>query len=132
MGPERYARFSFFCGDVVPRKKPQPDVYNLAAQEMGLAKSESVPTPMGHPVLSLKQRRPSNPSSRPRHLRCVVIEDSGIGNQAAKSAGMACLVTKSTYTEEEDFSGADRIVSELGEPGGGGECVMLADLRALL
>lgn len=103
MGPERYARFSFFCGDVVPRKKPQPDVYNLAAQEMGLDKSE-----------------------------CVVIEDSGIGNQAAKSAGMACLVTKSTYTEEEDFSGADRIVSELGEPGGGGECVMLADLRALL
>ncbi|EOD15177.1 hypothetical protein EMIHUDRAFT_55608, partial [Emiliania huxleyi CCMP1516] len=87
MGPERYARFSFFCGDVVPRKKPQPDVYNLAAQEMGLDKSE-----------------------------CVVIEDSGIGNQAAKSAGMACLVTKSTYTEEEDFSGADRIVSELGEP----------------
>ena len=64
MGPERYARFSFFCGDVVPRKKPQPDVYNLAAQEMGLDKSECVPTPLGHPVLSRQQRRPSNPSSR--------------------------------------------------------------------
>ena len=130
MGPERYARFSFFCGDVVPRKKPQPDVYNLAAQEMGLDKSECVPI-WATPCSPASSAAP--PTLPPAFLfRCVVIEDSGIGNQAAKSAGMACLVTKSTYTEEEDFSGADRIVSELGEPGGGGECVTLADLRALL
>mgnify|MGYP002632969362 CR=1 FL=1 len=98
MGPERYAKFDFFCGDCVPRKKPNPDVYNLAAETMGLEKSE-----------------------------CVVIEDSGIGNQAGKAAGMAVLVTKSTYTVDEDFTGADRIVNELEADG-----ITLADLRALL
>jgi HAD superfamily hydrolase (TIGR01509 family) len=102
MGPERYAKFQFFCGDCVPRKKPNPDVYNLAAETMGLDKSE-----------------------------CVVIEDSGIGNKAAKAAGMTCLVTQSTYTAEEDFTGADRIVPELGEPADG-VCVTLSDLRALM
>ena len=40
---------------------------------------------------------------------------------------MACLVTKSTYTVDEDFTGADRIVNELEADG-----VKLADLRALL
>jgi acyl CoA:acetate/3-ketoacid CoA transferase beta subunit len=29
------------------------------------------------------------------------------------TAGMTCLVTMSTYTADDDFSGADRIVSEL-------------------
>ena len=64
MGDARYERFSFFCGDVVPKKKPAPDVYNLAAETMKLDKGT-----------------------------CVVIEDSGIGNKAAKAAEMACLVT---------------------------------------
>ena len=99
MGNDRYAKFEFFCGDAVQAKKPAPDVYNLAAETMGLQKSE-----------------------------CVVIEDSGIGNMAAKAAGMACLVTTSTYTVDEDFTGADRIVPELGDDGPIG----LADLRALL
>ena len=99
MGDERYAKFEFFCGDAVQNKKPAPDVYNLAAERMGLAKSE-----------------------------CVVVEDSGIGNRAAKAAEMACLVTMSTYTADEDFAGADRVVTELGEDGP----IRLADLRALL
>ena len=64
MGDERYDRFNFFCGDVVTAKKPAPDVYNLAAEQMELAKNQ-----------------------------CVVIEDSGIGNKAAKAADMACLIT---------------------------------------
>lgn len=97
MGPERYAKFEFFCGDAVENKKPAPDVYNLAADTMGLDKSE-----------------------------CLVIEDSGIGNKAAKAAGMACIVTTSTYTVDEDFTGADRIVPELGDS------ISLADLRSLL
>ena len=64
MGNERAAKFSFFCGDCVPNKKPKPDVYNLASKTMGFDKSE-----------------------------CIVVEDSGIGNKAAKAAGMPCLVT---------------------------------------
>merc|ERR1719163_1067535 len=98
MGAERYAKFSFFCGDAVARKKPQPDVYNLAAETMGLDKAE-----------------------------CVVVEDSGIGLQAAKAAGMACLVTKSTYTGGDDFKAADRIVDELASAG-----VTLAEMKKLL
>jgi len=98
MGAERYAAFEFFCGDAVQRKKPAPDVYNLAAEKMSLDKGE-----------------------------CVVIEDSGIGCKAAKAAGMACLVTTSTYTAEEDFTGANRIVPELAEA-----AIGLDDLRALL
>ena len=41
------SRFSFFCGDAVKNKKPAPDVYNLAAETMGLAKSECVVQPSG-------------------------------------------------------------------------------------
>jgi len=37
----------------------------------------------------------------------------------------------STYTVDEDFTGADRIVPSLGEPGDA-EVIHLADLRALL
>merc|ERR1711924_574342 len=86
----------------VRKKKPAPDVYNLAAKTMGLEKSE-----------------------------CVVVVDSGIGCAAAKAAEMACIVTMSTYTAEENFDGADRIVPELGEPGSE-VCVTLDDLRELL
>ena len=63
-----------------------------------------------------------------------MIEDSGIGLQAAKAASMACCVTTSTYTTGE-FDAldvrADLLVPELGEPGSG-TCVTLADLRKLL
>ena len=63
--------------------------------------------------------------------QCVVIEDSGIGLQAAKAAGMSCLVTMSTYTTNEDFAVADRVVSQLGADEEEG-AIMLEDLKALL
>ena len=47
---------------------------------------------------------------------CVVIEDSRNGLLAAKAAGMHCIVTTNGYTEDEDFSEADMVVSELGDP----------------
>ncbi len=60
---------------------------------------------------------------------CVVVEDSRNGLLAATGAGIATLVTKSTYTAEEDFTEAARVVSELGdEPN---VQVTLADLAAL-
>ena len=102
MGDERYAKFEFFCGDAVARKKPAPDVYNLAAETLGLRPAE-----------------------------CVVVEDSGIGLAAAKAAGMACLVTMATYTGGEDFARADRVVPSLGEDGAD-SAVGLDDVRALL
>jgi HAD superfamily hydrolase (TIGR01509 family) len=86
-GPERKAAFEFVhAGDVVAKKKPAPDIYELAKQSLGL---------------------PVN--------QCVVIEDSRNGLLAAKGAGLPCLITTSTYTIDEDFSEADRVVSELGD-----------------
>ena len=49
--------------------------------------------------------------------RCVVIEDSVIGLQAAKAAGMRCIVTKSRYTEKESFKSADAIFDCIGDAG---------------
>jgi len=84
MGPERSGKIRIFAGDCVQKKKPSPDIYLLARETFGL-KSED----------------------------CVVIEDSGIGLKAGKAAGMAVLVTKSTYTKNEDFSMADHVVNDL-------------------
>jgi len=85
---ERKQKFSaIFAGDMVTRKKPDPEIYNLAKNELDV-----------DPAL------------------CVVIEDSRNGLLAAKSAGMKCVVTTNGYTEEEDFTEAELIVPELGDP----------------
>jgi HAD superfamily hydrolase (TIGR01509 family) len=87
LGPERKSRFAvILAGDVVSRKKPDPEIYNLVLSELGLQPQE-----------------------------CVVIEDSHNGLLAAKSAGTKCLITTNGYTENEDFSEADLVVSELGD-----------------
>ncbi|CAB4280636.1 unnamed protein product [Prunus armeniaca] len=87
LGPERAEKIKIFAGDVVPRKKPDPAIYVLAANTLGV-----------------------DPSS------CVVIEDSGIGLAAAKAAGMKCIVTKSGYTANEDFLNADAVFDFIGDP----------------
>lgn len=50
-----------------------------------------------------------------RDRRCVVVEDSRIGTLAAKAAGMTCVVTKSSYTQDEDFSGANAVFDQIGD-----------------
>lgn len=90
MGPERKSWFEqVLAGDVVSRKKPDPAVYRLAAEKLGL-----------------------DP------LECMVIEDSNHGLRAALGAGMNCVVTTSAYTRDEDFTGAKQVVGELGDPPG--------------
>ncbi len=59
-----------------------------------------------------------------------MVEDSGIGLKAAKAAGMACVVTKSSYTQNEDFSAADAVFDCIGDAGS--ERFSLLDLAALL
>lgn len=87
MGPERKAKFDFVhAGDVVKKKKPDPAIYELAKQSLGL----------------------------PTHA-CMVIEDSRNGLLAATGAGLPTLVTTSTYTMDEDFSEAAAVVPELGD-----------------
>lgn len=76
------------AGDVVPHKKPAPDIFNLALEELGLAARD-----------------------------CVVIEDSDAGARAALAAGLKGLVvTLSAYTQEQDFAGVPLVVDRLGGP----------------
>jgi beta-phosphoglucomutase-like phosphatase (HAD superfamily) len=71
----------------VSKKKPDPAIYNVASERLNLEPSE-----------------------------CVVIEDTRIGLLAAKAAGMHCVITTNGYTKDEDFTEADLVVTELGDP----------------
>jgi HAD superfamily hydrolase (TIGR01509 family) len=77
------------AGDVVARKKPDPEIYYLALQKVGLQGCE-----------------------------CIAIEDSHIGVEAAKEAGLFVVATTNPYTEHEDLDKADIVVTCLGDPGG--------------
>ena len=77
------------AGDMVSKKKPDPEIYNLALERTNL-KPEEV----------------------------VVIEDSRNGVLAAKGANLYIVATTNVYTEKEDLSDADIIVTSLGDPGG--------------
>eukprot|EP00741_Cyanophora_paradoxa_P024463 tig00022075_g23620.t1 len=82
-------RISFdglFAGDMVSKKKPHPEIYIKASEFLNVPPE-----------------------------KCVVIEDSGIGLEAAKAANMNCIVTLSSYTGGENFNGADAIVPSLDE-----------------
>lgn len=89
-GMLRDIRFEFvLAGDVVGRKKPDPEIYLLALEKTGLKPEQ-----------------------------CVVIEDSRNGVTAAKSAGLYVVATTNVYTENEDLSDADIVVTSLGDPDG--------------
>jgi HAD superfamily hydrolase (TIGR01509 family) len=87
VGAARAARFRVYAGDIVPRKKPAPDIYELAVTDLGAGRQE-----------------------------VVVVEDSANGLQAALAAGLKTIVTVSSYTAGEDFRGAALVVSSLGDP----------------
>jgi HAD superfamily hydrolase (TIGR01509 family) len=83
-------KFDFvLAGDVVSRKKPDPEIYELALEKSGLKPEE-----------------------------CLVIEDSRNGVLAAHAAGMHIVVTTNGYTEKEDLDDGDIIVTGLGDPDG--------------
>jgi HAD superfamily hydrolase (TIGR01509 family) len=72
-------------GDDVTRKKPDPQIYLLTAERLGVPPE-----------------------------RCLVFEDAPAGVQAAKAAGMACVAVTSTVTAEE-LQAADLVVDSLAE-----------------
>ncbi len=77
------------AGDIVPAKKPAPDIYDWAMGQMGL-----------------------EPDS------CLAVEDSHNGVQSALRAHISSiLVTTNDYTREDDFSGASLVVDSMGDPG---------------
>ncbi len=82
--------FAFvLAGDMVSNKKPDPEIYELALKRAGLGPQE-----------------------------CFVVEDSSNGVVAARAVGLHVLATTNPYTEQEDLSQADIVVSCLGDPGG--------------
>jgi HAD superfamily hydrolase (TIGR01509 family) len=101
------------AGDIVPAKKPAPDIYLWALRRMGLNGDA-----------------------------CIAFEDSHNGVLSASGAAISSiLVTTNDYTAEDDFSGASLVVDQIGEPGqpfevrygqaDGHQFVDLALLRAL-
>ena len=78
-----------FAGDMVQAKKPAPDVYNLAVNQLNLDPAKS-----------------------------VAIEDTRNGLLAATAAGLNCVITYNPLSQAEDFSEAAIVLSDLGDPGG--------------
>jgi beta-phosphoglucomutase-like phosphatase (HAD superfamily) len=76
------------AGDIVPAKKPAPDIYIWAMEKLGLKPDD-----------------------------CVAFEDSRNGIRSSQAAGLRTVVTVNDYTRADDFEGAIAVLSDLGEPG---------------
>ena len=76
------------AGGIIPNKKPAPDIYHWTLGELGVDPSE-----------------------------CVAMEDSRNGLLSAHSAGLPTVITVSSYTEGQDFTGALAVSDSLGDPG---------------
>ena len=75
------------AGDIVPNKKPAPDIYQYVLQAMNLSATE-----------------------------CIAIEDSHHGLQAAAQVGLKTVITVNDYTRHQDFTSARLVLNHLGEP----------------
>jgi HAD superfamily hydrolase (TIGR01509 family) len=87
VAPDLADRVAVYAGDIVPAKKPDPAIYRLVVDDLGLDRD-----------------------------RTLVVEDSRNGLRAAVGAGLRCVVTVNAYTEDEDFHEAALVVSALGDP----------------
>lgn len=76
------------AGDVVPAKKPAPDIYCWVLERLGLPAAA-----------------------------CLAIEDSENGLKSALTAAIPCLVTVGHYTRGQDFTGAVAVRDDLGDAG---------------
>ena len=75
------------AGDVVPHKKPAPDIYHWVLERMALPAAD-----------------------------CLAVEDSAAGAAAARAAGLPVIVTRSRYSAGEDVGTVLADLSGLGEP----------------
>ena len=74
------------AGDIVTKKKPDPEIYLLALEKTGFSPKE-----------------------------VLVVEDSENGLIAGKDAGINVLVTVNEYTKNENLSRADAVVTSFGD-----------------
>ena len=75
------------AGEDAPRKKPDPQVYQVVLERLRVAPAE-----------------------------CLAFEDSAIGLRAAHAAELATVVVANDYTRDQDFSGAVAVLGGFGEP----------------
>lgn len=74
------------CGDIVPHKKPAPDIYDWVLHELGLSAAD-----------------------------CIALEDSSNGLRSALAAGIRTYITTNPYTRNQDFTGAASVFEDLGD-----------------
>ncbi len=75
------------AGDIVPLKKPAPDIYDYVLKKMNLTPEEA-----------------------------IAFEDSRNGILSSLSANLTTVITTNGYTAEDDFSGAAIVLDQMGEP----------------
>ncbi len=86
--PEAMSWFEVIAaGDIVPAKKPAPDIYTWAMEKMALKPEQ-----------------------------CIAFEDSHNGILASRGADLTTIVAVNGYTTEDDFSGAAIVLDHWGEP----------------
>jgi HAD superfamily hydrolase (TIGR01509 family) len=74
------------CGDIVPHKKPAPDIYDWVLRELKLKPAD-----------------------------CIALEDSNNGLRSALAAGIKTYVTINPYTCKQDFAGAAAVFDDLSD-----------------
>ena len=79
---EKYFKAKFSGADL-KLSKPHPEIFEKAAKASGYKRKE-----------------------------CFVIEDSTNGIKAAKSAGIYCIAYKSEHSKNQDYSLADKVISD--------------------
>ena len=88
LGKEAMGWFaSIGAGDIVPAKKPAPDIYNFVLDELKLSANE-----------------------------CLAFEDSENGILSSVAANLRTIVTINDYTKDHDFQAAALVLNQLGEP----------------
>lgn len=85
VGPHWRLHFPVVCdASTAPRKKPDPQVYRQALQQLGVPAEA-----------------------------CLAFEDSANGLRAATGAGLATVITPTAFTRHHDFAGALRVLPSL-------------------
>jgi len=75
------------AGDIVPAKKPAPDIYTWAMEQMNISPDA-----------------------------CLAFEDSLNGVKSSLAADLKTIITVNGYTKNDDFSGAVIVLDQYGEP----------------
>lgn len=75
------------AGDMVPKKKPAPDIFEYALEHLDLPADN-----------------------------CLAFEDTNNGLRSATPTGLKTVVTVNEYTRNQDFTAAKLVLSNLGTP----------------